>query len=192
MRSFNTKAVVLKNIVYKDADKIYTLLSEDMGRISGIAKGVRKVSSRRSGNLDTLNLIEVHLNEHISGQNYITEVKTLESFKKIKKNLKLCKQGFYIAELINRFLREDNEAGPVFKLLVETLRELEHTKVNLIWTVNRFEIKLMHLLGYQPPKRLLFKWRENIKQKKYDQADNLIKSYVGEILQEDIKSLELD
>ena len=192
MPGFNTKAVVLKNIVFQDADKIYTLLSEDKGKISGIAKGVRKVSSRRSGNLDTLNVVEIHLNEHKSGQNYITEVKTLEAHKRLKKRLDLSKQGFYVAELINRFVHEDDQAQPVFKLLVDTLNELEHNGNNLIWRINRFELKLMQLLGYQPPEGLLQKWQECMKKKDYNQADSIVKSYVSEILQEDIKSLELD
>jgi len=191
MPGFNTKAVVLKNIVFQDADKIYTLLSEDRGKISGIAKGVRKVTSRRSGNLDTLNVIEVHLNVHKSGQNYITEVKTLEAYKNLKKSLELSKQGFYMVELINRFLHEDDEAQPIFKLLVAALSELENKGNNLIWRVNRFEIKLMQLLGYQPPREFLYKWQECIKNKEHDQADSIVKSFVKEVLQEDIKSLEL-
>jgi len=192
MPGFNTKAVVLKNIVFQDADKIYTLLSEDRGKISGIAKGVRKVSSRRSGNLDTLNVVEIHLNEHKSGQNYITEVKTLEAFKKLKNNLELCKKGFYMAELVSRFLHEDDEAQPIFKLLVASLGELENKGNSITWRVNRFEIKLMQLLGYQPPKELLYKWQGCMKKKDYDQADSIVKSFVTEVLQEDIKSLELD
>ena len=182
---------MLKNVVYKDADKIYTLLSEDRGKITGIAKGVRKVSSRRSGNLDSLNVVEVHLNSHISGQNYITEVKTLKSFRGIKDNLERSQQAYYMAELINRFLHEDEQVQPIFLLLVESLERLESVKVNLSLTVNRFELKLLQLLGYQPPVKLIGKWRENIKQGNLKKADSLVKDFIGEILQEDIKSLEL-
>lgn len=192
MYGFTTKAVVLKNIIHKDADKIYTLLSQDKGKITGIAKGVRKISSRRSGNLDTLNLVEVHLNPHKSGFNYITEVKTLETYKKAKEKLPLSKQGFYIAELINKFLREDDDAGEVFDLVVSALRNIEQDGMNISLAVNKFEIKLMQLLGYQPPNSFLVKWQENVKRKKYQQADRQVKSFINEILQEEIKSLELD
>ncbi|MFC1756066.1 DNA repair protein RecO [Patescibacteria group bacterium] len=191
MPSFTTKAVVLKNFLYKDTDKIYTLLSEDKGKISGIGKGVRKVSSRRGGNLDTLNMVEIQLNEHKSGQNYITEVKTIKSFRKIKENLELSNQAFYIAELVNKFVDEDESAKPVFDLIIKSLESLQDGNGEISLRVNKFEIKFMQLLGYQPPKGLLLKWKELIEERNYRDANNLIKDFVGEILQENLKSLEL-
>jgi len=191
MPSFTTKAVVLKNYSYKDTDKIYTLLSEDKGKIFGIGKGVRKVSSRRGGNLDTLNLIDIQLNEHKSGQNYITEVKTIKSFRKIKEDLALSKQAFYIVELVNKFVDQDENVKSVFDLLIASLENLQNGNGATSLKVNKYEIKLMHLLGYQPPKKLLMKWKELIEKKNYVEADNLIKDFVSEILQENLKSLEL-
>jgi len=191
MPSFTTKAVVLKNFLYKDTDKIYTLLSEDKGKITGIGKGVRKVSSRRGGNLDTLNIVEIQLNEHKSGQNYITEVKTIKSFRKIKENLELSNQAFYMVELVNKFVDEDEGVKPVFDLLIKSLESLQDGNGEISLRVNKFEIKFMQLLGYQPPKELLLKWKELIEERNYRDANNIIKDFVGEILQENLKSLEL-
>ena len=191
MPSFTTRAVVLKNYSYKDTDKIYTLLSEDKGKISGIGKGVRKVSSRRGGNLDTLNLIDIQLNEHKSGQNYITEVKTIKSFRKIKEDLELSGQAFYMVELINKFVDQDENVKSVFDLLVASLENLQNGNGAVSLKMNKYEIKLMQILGYQPPKNLLMKWKGLIEKKNYIEADNLIKDFVSEILQENLKSLEL-
>jgi len=191
MPSFTTRAVVLKNYVYKDMDKIYTFLSRDKGKILGIGKGVRKVSSRRGGNLDTLNLVEVQLNEHKSGQNYITEVKTIESFKKVKQDLELSKKSFYMVELVSKFLYEDENSEQVFDLLHRALKTLETGTGELDLRVNKFEIRLMQVLGYQPPTSLLKDWKQKVEQKKYKEADDVIKDFVSEILQEKLKSLEL-
>ena len=59
MKKYNTKAIVLKSVKYKDADKIFTLFTKEYGKISAIGRGVRKINSRRSGNLDTLNYVSV-------------------------------------------------------------------------------------------------------------------------------------
>ena len=80
MKKVNTVAVVLKSINYRDSDKIYTLLSKDLGKIPAIARGVRKISSRRAGNLDTLNLVKVGLSEGLGGMRQIDEVSGLNSF----------------------------------------------------------------------------------------------------------------
>ncbi len=191
MQGFTTQAVVLKNINYQDTDKIYTFLSRDKGKITGIAKGVRKITSRRSGSLDSLNLVQVHLNPHQSGQNYITEVKTVETYKKAKEKLPLSKQGFYIAELINKFLREDDEAQGVYDLVIDILKRIENDGENLGLEINKFEIKLLVMLGYQPENTFMSRWKEAVDRKEFEQADRLIKGFMHEVLQEDIKSLEL-
>ena len=79
MKKYNLRAVVIKSIKYKDADKIFTQFSKEMGKISANARGVRKISSRRAGNLDTLNLVSVAIRTSDNGFNDIEEVKTLES-----------------------------------------------------------------------------------------------------------------
>jgi len=191
MQGFTTEAVVLKNINYQDTDKIYTFLSRDKGKITGIAKGVRKITSRRGGSLDSLNLVQVHLNPHKSGQNYITEVKTIETYKKAKEKLPLSRQGFYIAELINKFLREDDNAQGVYDLVIDVLRRIENDGDGLSLEVNKFEIRLLKMLGYQPANSFMKKWTQAVNNKDLEQADRLVKSFMREMLQEDMKSLEL-
>jgi DNA repair protein RecO (recombination protein O) len=192
MPSFNTHAVVLKNFQYQDADKIYTLLSKDKGRISVIGKGVRKVTSRRAGNMDTLNHVVVQVDRHKSGILYLQEVKTLATHKRIKTNDKLSNKAFYLVELINRTVEEDEYAQKIYRLLVKTLARLEEGNEEPSLTVNKFEIKLMQFLGYQPPRQLLRLWKAQIEEKEFEKADRLLKDYITEILQEKMKSLELE
>ena len=192
MAKFNTEAIVLKNIKFKDTDKIFTLLSRDRGKISAVAKGVRKVSSRRSGNLDTLNQIEVQLAEHVSGQNYLSEVKTKNGFKKVKSDYDLSKKAFYIVELVNKSIWEDESSHEVYDLLLSTLQSLDQGSEEPTVVINKFEIKFMQSLGYEPPKALLLSWREKMREGDFFSANLFIKNYVTEILQEDIKSLELE
>lgn len=192
MRSFNTHAVVLKNFQYQDADKIYTLLSRELGKISVIGKGVRKVTSRRAGNLDTLNNVVVHVSKHKSDILYLQEVKTLATYKGIKSNDVLANKAFYLVELISRTMQEDENAQKIYYLLVKTLERLEEQKEEPLLLINKFEIKLMQLLGYQPPKQLLRCWKEQIEKKQYEKANKFIKDYIFEIFQEKMKSLELE
>ncbi len=79
MKKYNVRAVVLKSLKYRDSDKIFTLLSKEKGKISAIGRGVRKISSRRNGNLDTLNLISANIHEDRVGFKSIEEVKTIET-----------------------------------------------------------------------------------------------------------------
>ncbi|MBW6441301.1 DNA repair protein RecO [Patescibacteria group bacterium] len=149
MKKYNIRAVVLKSVKYKDSDKIFTLLTKEQGKISAIARGVRKISSRRSGNLDTLNLVLVKIHEDSSGFKNIEEVRTIESFKSIKKNLDKSLKAYYISELVYRATEEDNQFSGIFELLVKCLKALDKNGYSGDLFVTYFEIRLMKILGYQ-------------------------------------------
>lgn len=149
MARYKVEAVVLKFTNYKDSDKIFTLFSRERGRITTTAKGVRKISSRRGGNLDTLNHVSVGISEGESGRyKLITEVETLNSFKNLKASLDNSVKGFYITELIYRLLDDEEQNEAVFDLLISNLEKLDTHLNNEVSRVNSFEIALLELLGY--------------------------------------------
>ena len=58
--SLKTEAVVLRGITYGEADRILHLYTPERGRVSAIAKGVRRAKSRFGGRLEPffrLNLV---------------------------------------------------------------------------------------------------------------------------------------
>ena len=59
--SFSSEGLVIKRKDVGEADKIVTIFSKNQGKISVIAKGVRKVTSRRAGNLELLSRKQVQL-----------------------------------------------------------------------------------------------------------------------------------
>jgi DNA repair protein RecO (recombination protein O) len=144
----NLECIVLKFINFKDSDKIFTLFAKDIGKISAGAPGVRKISSKRGGNLDSLNHITVGISTSKNGFNTITEVKTINSFRGLKKRLKDSVRGFYIAELVHKLMEEGQENNEVFDLLVTSLERLGAGGIEVARVVNEFEVSLMELLGY--------------------------------------------
>jgi DNA repair protein RecO (recombination protein O) len=148
MKRYNTQAFVLKNIKYKDADKIFTLFSKEMGKISAVARGVRKISSRRAGNLDTLNLVSISIRENLNAFNDIEEVKTLESYKDLKKDLKKSLKAYYLIELIHKSIEEGEQNEDLFNLLQKSLKIMQKT-ADPDFVVNYFEMHFMNLLGYK-------------------------------------------
>lgn len=150
MAKYNVECVVLKSKNFKDADKILTFYSKEKGKFSAIAKGVRKITSRRAGSLDTLTHVKVGIHEGSSGIGIVTEAKALDSFKNVKKNLDIAKQAYYVAKLVDRFVEEDEENVELFRLLLTTLTGLNNVSVEkVLGIVNPFEVAFMHILGYE-------------------------------------------
>ena len=112
MRFFTTNAIVLRRINYADADRIYTLLTCDFGKISAIAKGVRKIKSRKAGHLDLGCIAKVSLAQ---GKNLfiLTQAETVQTVEFAKDNLKLANAVLEAIDSINKVLYE-GQAGSFY------------------------------------------------------------------------------
>ena len=149
MKTYTTECVVLKSKIYKDNDRLYTLFSKEKGKIIANAKGVRKIKSKRSGNLDTLNHLFVGISENGDFKT-ITEVKAIKSYKEIKKSLETIKHAYYICELVYRFTEEEETpTNKLFTLLINSLEMLEDGAHDLKTVESAFELNFLKILGYQ-------------------------------------------
>lgn len=152
MYSYNVEAIVLKSLAIKDKDKLFTLFTKTKGKLSVLAKGIRSPLSKRAGNLDTLNLISAGIHEDTNGYKYLTEVVCLKSFTQLKKTLKALGYGYYIAELLHKFVEDDHAQEKLFAITLKTLTVLDHDTSENFETgakaVNLFEYLLARHLGY--------------------------------------------
>lgn len=148
MHKYNVEGIILKNINYKDADKIFTIYSREKGKFTAIASGVRKMTSKRKGVLDSLNHVQFSLNKSSNRPTYISEVVLINSFSTLKSDLEYSVKGYYVLELIHRFI-EDEEANPkIFDFVIKTLRLLDEKRLNPEIALSYFELSLMKHLGY--------------------------------------------
>jgi DNA repair protein RecO (recombination protein O) len=151
VKKYIVEAIVLKNSNFKDADKLFTLLSKESGLISVQAKGVRKITSKRAGNLDTLNHVKAKISEQPSGWKLVDEVVLIESFRPIKDSLLAQSYAFYLLELAYRLIKDEGSMGQLFDRMVLALHKISSSKSELesFLIINSFEVFLLRFLGYQ-------------------------------------------
>jgi DNA repair protein RecO (recombination protein O) len=58
MRQQKFLGLVIKRANFSEADKLVTLFTREVGKATFVAKGVRRVKSRRSAHLELFNLVE--------------------------------------------------------------------------------------------------------------------------------------
>lgn len=144
MPALTTEGLILRRSNFGEADRVLTVLTDRFGKISITARGVRKITSRRAGNVELLNLVKLHL---FKGKNYtLTEAESIETFQGIKNNLSLSTAAFHILELVDRLIPQDQINKVVFDLTVATLRILEENPRQIF--IRGFEVKLLSLLGF--------------------------------------------
>ena len=150
-RTYSAEAIIVNRKNFGESDRLITFLSKYNGKFDALAKGVRKVASRRGPNLDLLNHVKASF---ASGRNFdvLTEVQALDTFRDLKSDLRRIGSGFFAAEIVNELLVEDQDEREVFELLLDSLklmnRESEERKVNNV--LRSFEIKFLQTVGLKP------------------------------------------
>jgi DNA repair protein RecO (recombination protein O) len=164
-RSYPTQAIVLKHSDFGEADRIITLLTPHKGKIQAVAKGVRRPISKKAGHLDLLNYSQLQV---AIGRNLdiITQAETIEPFLHLRGELWHMTCGFYLAELIDRFLEDHAPHEEVYLLLLQMLRSLDADTLEWLQRpsdmqetldigrsqllLRYFEIYLLSFVGYEP------------------------------------------
>ncbi|MBI2600045.1 DNA repair protein RecO [Candidatus Daviesbacteria bacterium] len=145
MRGFKTEGIILKRRNFGEADRILTVFTKHRGKISVLAKGVRRVTSRRAGNVELLNRVSVYL---YPGKNFLilTEATSLDTYQKLKEDLTLSTYAYHIIELINKLTAENQENSLLYSDLLEVLTRLSVRPRQLL--IRAFEVKILKLMGF--------------------------------------------
>lgn len=151
-RTYKTEAIVIKRFNLGEADKLITLMSPQLGKVRGIAKGVRRLYSRKAPSLELFSQVQVFL---AKGKNldFITEVELIQGFPKLRQDLERVKFAYQFAELIDVVTRENQENRAVFELLVKALGWLERTDDLKKEGLRRFQVALLNQLGFGLPQK---------------------------------------
>ncbi len=122
--------------------------SRHHGRVSLIAKGVRRPRSRKRGHIEVFNLVRYQAVRG-KGLDLMTEAEVIDDFKDIRKSLKKISLAYYFAEVIGRITHEGEPNDELFNLILATLTKLKSTK-GLKKLRLDFVSKLLVLMGYWP------------------------------------------
>jgi DNA repair protein RecO (recombination protein O) len=150
MPLIETEAIVLRTHRLGEADKIASLLTEQLGRVRAVAKGAFSRRGRYGAALEPLSYIRVWVYDRDNRDlQRIGSAEIVESFFEMQRDYRIQLAAQYLAEVTERFLpdREVNER--VFRLLLVVLRAFKR-----FGEVNRpllfFDYWLLRLGGFLP------------------------------------------
>jgi DNA repair protein RecO (recombination protein O) len=163
MSSYTDEGIVLKRINTGEADRIITIFTKSHGKIRALGKGIRRITSRRSGNLELFNLAELHLHK---GRNLdiITEAATIKSHILAKSDLHKVALAYLSAEIIDKLTPDDAPNREIFFLLSKYFSELSSSDApgSEILT-ERLAISVLESLGFwQRGKPFVGDWKKYI------------------------------
>lgn len=151
MQSFSTEGFILKRKNFGEADKLITLFTKNHGKVISVARGVRKITSRRAGSLELLNHVKVSLHQ-TKGLPILTEAQIQNTFPDLKEDLNKISIAFLVLELTDRLFEEGQENRNVFDLISDTISRID--KAQTLAEAKKFQIsfqiKLLTEMGYLP------------------------------------------
>jgi DNA repair protein RecO (recombination protein O) len=165
--SYSSEAIILKRSDLGEADRILTLFTPQKGKVHVIAKGVRRITSKRAGHLELLSHSQLQL---ALGRtlDIVTQAETRESFLHLRSEIWHTTCGFYLAELVDRFIEDHTQHINVYNLLLNALRcldadaiEVQHLRAQGLLSADQgyrrtklllryFELHLLFYIGYEP------------------------------------------
>lgn len=139
---------VIRRVNLGEADRFVTLFTRNNGKVEVLAKGVRKITSKRSSHIELLNLVRFHSVK--TSKNFIlTEVELVDSYEDRKKDLKQCEISFFVCELLDNLCPHGQVSSELFSEVYDFLGN-GYSDDN---TLLDFETKVLSVLGYWNAKK---------------------------------------
>lgn len=186
-----TNGIVLRRTNYAEADRILNILTPN-GKITAIAKGVRKAKSKLAGGIEMFSLIDFNIHLGRSEIGVVTGAKMLKYYEEIIKD-------FARMELMGMFLKkidraaESSDNPDYFKIVEQCMAGLNDgidTELAEGW----FLLNLMKAMGEEVNLYRDMNGNKLMAKEKYNwdkMSESFVKNEGGEFGEDEIKMLRL-
>lgn len=149
MNQQTTTAIILSRIDYGEADRILTLLTPDQGKLSVLARGVRRVKSKLAGGIELFSTSHVTFIRGRGEMGTLVSARLDKHYGAIVQDLERTMTGY---ELIKRLHKatEDMPEPEYFELLHQAFEALDNPEVPLALVRFWFDAQLLRLAGRAP------------------------------------------
>lgn len=150
-RTYIVHAIVLKRRNVGEADRMITLFTQEYGKIRVIAKGIRRIQSRRASHLEIFRHITASIHKG-KALDSLMEVRSSALLDASNAHVQKVSFAYYLCELVDRLLPEHQEHAEVYALMKHAFASLDAGNDIGLWQRNifSFALELLWLLGYLP------------------------------------------
>lgn len=147
-RLYHTEGIIVRRRNQGEADRVLTLCTP-RGKLELIAKGVRKIRSRKAGHLELFAHARLTVARSRSSWDVISQAETVEPHAALRADLIRGTYARYILELYDRFVTEGEGGDALFDLLARALEYLcREERPDIL--VRAYEQRLLALAGFRP------------------------------------------
>ncbi|MFA5004130.1 MAG: DNA repair protein RecO [Candidatus Saccharimonadales bacterium] len=144
-----TTGIILSRTDYGEADRIITLLTPDLGKLTVLAKGVKRLKSKMAGGIELFSVSQI---TYIQGRGEIgtlISTRLLKHYGHIINDLDRTMLGYDLIKQLNKTTEEEPEAE-YFHLLEQAFTALDEPKIDIDLVRVWFAAQLLRLSGHTP------------------------------------------
>ena len=142
-----TRAIILKKINTNEHDQLITCYTQELGKITTIAKSILKKSSIQAMHLDLFNLVNFEL-VTVNSYPIITGAEAENTHLNIKSSMKAISTAFVLGEYVDKLTFEYSKDEDLWDFLVEVFACLNEGTSDTSGLLVSSQKKLLNILGY--------------------------------------------
>jgi DNA repair protein RecO (recombination protein O) len=147
-KRYTSEAIVLHRRDLGDADRILVVLTRKYGKVTLIAKGAKKLKSKKRGFLEPFCVIKVSASCGKS-MDILTDVETVSDSQQVRSSLKKVALAYYMLEVALRASYEGEQNEELFDHLSEYLEKIKkETKLRQLR--DEYSAKAAVIMGFWP------------------------------------------
>jgi DNA repair protein RecO (recombination protein O) len=149
--SLKTDAIVLRSLRYGEADRILHIYTPERGRLSAIAKGVRRAKSRFGGRLEPFFRLQLVLHEGRSEILTVTGAETVAGHPRLREHAAALDGAARACDAVGRLFADGEPHRGVYHLLANELALLDAEPARAVHAnALAFRLKLLLAAGFAP------------------------------------------
>ncbi len=149
MGTVKMSGIIISENNLGDYDKMLTMLTPGLGKISCVAKGARRPKSALLAGTQFLCFGEYIMYKGANTYN-INSCETIEVFYNIRTDLDKLNYAVEITKIIRDVTEENQNSYKILQLFLNTLYVLSETEKNPELIISIFKLKLLCFLGFTP------------------------------------------
>ncbi len=145
---YRSRSIILKKRDLRESDGLLTIFSEKEGKITAVAKGIKKTRSSLRACVQPFchSMLFYHRGKDMD---LITQGRILDFYGNSREDINRTLYSMYLMELLDKSLMERVPLTELYETLIRVLELLNENGLNLT-LVRYFESRLLVSLGYKP------------------------------------------
>ena len=149
MRQLRTTAIILRRIDYGEADRILTVITPDAGKLSLMARGVRRVKSKLAGGIELFSTSEITYIPGRGSVSTLVSARLQRHYGDITKDIDRTMLGYELIKLLDK-VTEDEPEHEYYDLLESSFAALEDSTIATDLIRVWFSAQILRQAGYTP------------------------------------------